>query len=84
MYVRLIKEAVRKDTKASNSPFKFWDYCVERRAFINDLTAKNLFQLDGTNANSKITGDEGDIANLCQYKEFDWCYYRDSSLFPHQ
>eukprot|EP00957_Ditylum_brightwellii_P151566 11542537-Ditylum_brightwellii.AAC.1 len=32
-YIGLIKEAVRKDTKDSNCPLAFWDYCVERRAW---------------------------------------------------
>jgi hypothetical protein len=32
LYIGLIKEAVRKDIKASNCPLVFWDYCVERRA----------------------------------------------------
>ena len=39
--VGLIKEEVRKDMRESNSPFCFWDYCVERRARINNLTAKD-------------------------------------------
>ena len=29
LYIRLIKEAVRKDMKDSNCPLSFWDYCVE-------------------------------------------------------
>jgi hypothetical protein len=29
LYIGLIKEAVRKDMKASNCPLAFWDYCVE-------------------------------------------------------
>ena len=40
LYIGLIKEAVRKDMCESNSPLCFWDYCVERRARINNLTAK--------------------------------------------
>ena len=32
LYIRLIKEAVRKDMKDSNCPLAFWDYCAERRA----------------------------------------------------
>eukprot|EP00957_Ditylum_brightwellii_P074360 5649463-Ditylum_brightwellii.AAC.1 len=40
VYIGLLKEAVRKDMKASNCPFAFWDYCVERRARINNLTPK--------------------------------------------
>ena len=39
LHIGLIKEAVRKDMDESNSPLCFWDYCVERRAKINNLTA---------------------------------------------
>ena len=38
--IGLIKEAVRKDMCESNSPLCFWDYCVERRARINNLTSR--------------------------------------------
>ena len=29
MYIGLIKEAVCKDMKDSDSPLRFWDYCAE-------------------------------------------------------
>jgi Reverse transcriptase (RNA-dependent DNA polymerase) len=77
LYIGLLKEAVRKDMKESNCPLVLWDYCVERRARINNMTAKNLFQLQGSNAHFTITGEEGDISNLCQFGWYDWCYYRD-------
>ena len=48
LYIGLIKEALRKDMHESNSPLCFWDYCVERRARINNLTAKNAFRLHGS------------------------------------
>jgi hypothetical protein len=84
LYIGLIKEAVRKDMKESNCPLAFWDYCVERRARINNLTAKNLFQLHGTNAHTALTGEEGDISNLSEYKWYDWCYYREQKeQFPY-
>ena len=84
LYIGLLKEAVWKDMKDSDSPLKFWDYCTERRVLINNLTSKNLFQLDGGNANLKITGETGDISNLCQLGWFEWCYYRDRNNFPYQ
>jgi hypothetical protein len=83
LYIGLIKEAVRKDMKASDCPLVFWDYCVERRARINNLTAKNNFKLHGSNAHTMLTGTEGDISNLCQYGWYDWCYYREQKAkFP--
>ncbi len=83
LYIGLIKEAVRKDLKESDCPLAFWDYCVERRARINNLTAKDLFTLNGTNAHTALTGEDGDISNLCQYKWYDWCYFREQKeKFP--
>ena len=83
LYIGLLKEAVRKDMKKSASPLVFWDYCFERRARINNLTARNLFQLEGRNAHFSVTGEEGDISNLCQFDWYDWCYYREhTERFP--
>ena len=31
LYIKLMKDAVRKDMKESNCPLRFWDYCLERR-----------------------------------------------------
>ena len=48
LYIGLLKESVCKYMKESNAPLVFWNYCVERRAKINNLTAKtNIFQLHG-------------------------------------
>jgi len=84
LYIGLIKEAVQKDMKDSNCPLAFWDYCAEFRARINNLTARSLFQLDGRNAHFSVTGEEGDISNLCQFDWYSWCYFReDKSPFPY-
>ena len=83
LYIGLVKEAVRKDMKDSNCPIPFWDYCLERRARINNLLAKDLFQLHGTNAHFSVTGEEGDISNLAQFGFYEWCYFRDhTQKFP--
>ena len=74
IYIGIIKEAVRKDMKEANTPLALWDYCIDRRACINNLTDKNVFSLHDTNPNTALTGEEGDISNLCQYKWYDWCY----------
>ena len=47
LYVGLFKEGIRKDMRMSNSPLVLWDYCAERKARIHNLTARNLFQLEG-------------------------------------
>ena len=83
LYIGLLKEAVRKDMRESDSPLPFWDYCVERRARINNLTAKDNFKLHGTNAHTATLSEEGDISSLAQYQWYDWCYYREQKQkFP--
>ena len=84
LYIGLIKEAVRKDMRKSNSPLCFWDYCVERRVRINNLTAKNAFRLNGSTPHTLTTGDEGHISNVCQYGWYEWCYFMDqTAAFPN-
>eukprot|EP00957_Ditylum_brightwellii_P199817 15232945-Ditylum_brightwellii.AAC.1 len=68
LYTGLFKQAVRKDMTESNCPLVFWDYCIERRACTHNLAAKSLFQFHGNNAFTQLTGEKGDISNLCQYK----------------
>ena len=83
LYIGLIKEAVRKDMASSNCPLAFWDYCVERRARINNLTSKDLFQLHGQNAYATVHGEAGDISNLWKFGWYEWCtYFEHSSSFP--
>lgn len=83
LYIGLLKEAVRKDMKSSNCPLAFWDYCVERRARIHNLVSKETFKLRGTTPYADVTGQEGDISNLCQYDWYEWCYFRDQGAdFP--
>ena len=85
LYIGLLKEAVRKDIKESDCPLVFWDYCCERRARINNMTASKLFQLEGRNAHFSVTGEDGDISNLCRFAWYEWCYYRDHTAgFPLQ
>ena len=84
LYIGLTKEAVRKDMCESNSPLCFWDYCVERRARINNLTAKSAFRLPGSTPHTLTTGDEGNISYLCQYGWYEWCHFRDqTAAFPN-
>ena len=77
LYIGLLKEAVRKDMKEASSPLAFWDYCVERRARINNLTARSTFKLQNSNPHQTIMNNQGDMSSLCQYGWYDWCYFRD-------
>ena len=65
LYIGIIKETVRKDMKSSDCTLAFWDYCLECRARINNLTFKDLFSLHGSNDHISVTGEEADISALC-------------------
>ena len=82
LYLVLLKEAVRKDMKEFHAPLAFWDYYVKRRACINNLAARDMFKLHSSNSYTALTGEEGDIFNLCQYGPYEWCYYRGKKIFP--
>ena len=76
---------MRKDMRMTSSPLVLWDYCMERRALIFQITAKTLFQLNGVNPHTFTFGTEADISNLCQYGWYEWVYFRDvKTSFPYQ
>ena len=68
----------------SDSPMCLCDYCVERQARMNKLTAKNNFKLHGTTPHTTTLAEEGNISSLCQFGWYEWCYYREhTATFPH-
>jgi hypothetical protein len=83
--VGLIKESTRKDLRDSGSPIVLWDYCMERRALIYNVTSKKLFQLHGSNPHTVTFGTQADISNFCNFGWYEWVYYRDQSAsYPFQ
>ena len=85
LYIGLLKESVRKDLRATNCPMVLWDFCIERRAKIHNLTPRNLFQLQGESPQTATFGVPGDISNLCNFTWYEWCYFREESnhKFPY-
>ena len=49
LYIGLIKQAVQKYLKESDCPLDLQDYCVERRACIDNLTNHSMLQIHGSN-----------------------------------
>ena len=45
LYIKLMKEAVRKDMREADSPLPFWDYCIERRVRIYNLTVQDHIKI---------------------------------------
>ena len=82
LYIGLLKEAVRKDMRASNSPMVLWDYAIQRRALIHNSVPRPLFQNNGLTPHAATFGSEGDISNICNFGWYEWVYYRDHGNFP--
>ena len=57
-YIGLTLTLIRKDLHESDAPMVLWDFCVERRMRINNLTARPLFQLQGQNPHLGTFGEE--------------------------
>ena len=55
-----------------------WDYAAERRSDIMSLTARDLFQLQGSNPHTACFGEEADILHLCQFAWYEWVYFYDN------
>ena len=75
LHIRLMKEAVRKDMKESNCPLCFWDYCLDRRVQIYNLTSCDHIKVRGSNPHTVTFGEQGDISNLCQFRWYEWCFF---------
>ena len=79
-----LKAAVRKDLVTSKCPICLWDYCLERRVRINNLTAKGMLTLKGETPYTTVYGKEGDISALADFSWYEVVYYMDQKQpFPY-
>ena len=81
LYIGLLKEAVRKDLRATDAPMRLWDYALERRALMHILVPRPLFRKDRP-PHEATFGAPGDISRLCNYGFYEFVYYRDHGSFP--
>jgi len=54
-YIKMIKDATKKDLVTSNCPMLFWDNCIERRAKIINAVARDNSHLQGQVPEMKMT-----------------------------
>ena len=71
LYIGLIKEAVRKDMRASNSPICLRDYAIDRRSMIHNLVPRPLFQNLGITPRAATFGEIGDISNIYTFSNYE-------------
>ena len=60
--------------REAHFPLVLWDYAMEWRALIYQVTPKNLFQLNGTKPYTATFGNEADIPHICQFGWYHWVY----------
>ena len=65
--------------KESDCPLPLWDYCLDRRVMIHNLTEKYRFNIHGINTHTDMLGETGDISNIYTYKWYAWCYFRENT-----
>ena len=71
--------------RESNSPMRLWCYACEQRAYFMNLTANNMFQLEGQNPYMATLGEMGDISNLFQFGRYAWVHFcQNTPSFPYQ
>ena len=73
-FIGLLKTGVRADLRESNAPMVFWDYCLERRVLIMNLTARDTHRLRGLNPYTATTFQSADISNIATFDWFEWVY----------
>ena len=83
LYIGIMKEAVRKDLRRSDSPLALWDYCMERRATIHNSIPRELFQANGLSPHEVTFGEQGDISNICTFDWYEWVYYKEPNSYPN-
>ena len=82
-HIGMPKSAFSKDMKESDCPIRLWDYCVERRAAVHNVTSRSTLNFQGLTPHAALTEEQSDISNLCQFDWYEWVCYRDSSKnFP--
>ena len=66
------------------SPKPFWDHCLELEGGIRTHTALDIYGLVGQVPETIMTGETGDISNLCEFEWFQWVmYYEPTKCYPN-
>ena len=84
-------EGCIKQTKLGSSrkmlktgcPKALWDHCIELEALIRSHTALDIFGLEGQVPETLMSGQTGDISNLCEFEWFQWVmFYQPMEQYP--
>ena len=59
------------NVRRADLPLVFCDYQAKCRIIVQNITARNLFQLHGNNHHMALTKKEENISNVFQYRWYD-------------
>ena len=59
LYINLMKEAICKDMREANCPLWFWDYCLEHRVRIYNLSSCDHIKICGSNPHMELLVSRG-------------------------
>ena len=83
-YIQTLKNGSKKDMIHANCPLIMWDFCIERRAGIECVIAKENHLLQGSTPHSMMTGEMTDILHICKFKWYEWVKSRKpGELYPY-
>ena len=82
LYVGLLKEAIMKCTRESNSPMVLWDYAIEHVVLIHSTVHHPHLQAQGKKPHEFTFGNQSNISNVCNFGWCEWAHCRDHGSFP--
>ena len=57
-------------------PKRLWDHIIEFQDLIRSHTAHINYELDGEVPETRMTGRNADISNICEYSWYEWVMFR--------
>jgi hypothetical protein len=78
--IRDLRPMYRKALRLTNAPLVLWDHCMKLMAAIRSHTALNVLSLQGETPHTVLTGDTGDISQLCEFSWYDIVWYIDITV----
>ena len=67
----------------SGCPRPLWDHCIELEALISSHAVLDIYGLQGQVPETVMSGQTGDISNLCEFEWFQWLmFFQPKETYP--
>ena len=73
--IKHLNQGLSRKILKSASPKQLWDNCIELEALIRSNNVLDIYGIEGQVPETVLTGQTGDISNLCKYEWFQWVIY---------